>query len=198
MSPPAEPQLRGAGIGRSLAVGAGVGFVVGLVVGGTLGRLYMRLVFLAGQDALGFETAMGALVGELTREGTVAIYAFAAIAGTAIGLAYGATRGLLPRGLRWRGAIFVTGTTAFLLGQIVRANEEDFTFLPVTLSLVLTAAAVALTALPVPWLVERLARKGPETRHPRAARVVVAVGMAGFLAYGITGVAIAYSTGPIF
>ena len=32
----------------------------------TLGQVFMRIVFLAKQDALGFQTAMGALVGEFT------------------------------------------------------------------------------------------------------------------------------------
>ena len=31
---------------RNLAIGAGVGFAVGLVVGGTLGRIFMRILFL--------------------------------------------------------------------------------------------------------------------------------------------------------
>ena len=70
---------------RNLAIGAGVGLAVGVVVGGTLGRVFMRIVFLAEHDASGFETAMGAIVGEFTRAGTAAIYVF----GAAVGVAHG-------------------------------------------------------------------------------------------------------------
>nr|MBA3380346.1 hypothetical protein [Actinomycetota bacterium] len=41
---------------RGLAIGAAVGFAVGLVVGGTLGRAFMRILFLANEDALGIQT----------------------------------------------------------------------------------------------------------------------------------------------
>jgi len=66
---------------RSLAIGATVGLGVGVVVGGTLGRAFMRIVFLAHEDALGLETAMGAIIGEFTGGGTAAIYVFGAFAG---------------------------------------------------------------------------------------------------------------------
>ncbi len=181
---------------RRLLVGGAVGLGTGLVVGGTLGRLYMRLVFLAEGDSLGFETAMGAIVGTFTAGGTFFIAVFGAFAGVVVGLAYAATGPLLPRGVIPRTILFVAGTTAFLTGMIVRDNQDDFAFLPVTTSLALTALAVALTALPLPWLVERLAPVGEVTRHRAASRVVVAAGMVGFLAYGISGIAIAYSVEP--
>ena len=53
---------------RSLAAGAGAGLIVGIVIGGTLGRVFMRLVFLARRDTLGVETAMGAVIGEFHPE----------------------------------------------------------------------------------------------------------------------------------
>jgi uncharacterized membrane protein (UPF0136 family) len=182
---------------RNLAAGAAAGFAVGLVGGGTLGRVYMRLVFLAEDGALGFETAMGAIVGEFTSGGTASVYGFGAIVGLALGLAYAVTRRLLPDGLAWRTALFVTGTTAFMTGQIVRANRDDFSFLPVTLSLALTAGSVALTALPLPWLVERLA---PDRPHQRGvvARGLVVAGMTAFVGFGVTGIVIAYSTPRVF
>jgi uncharacterized membrane protein (UPF0136 family) len=177
---------------RNLAVGAAVGFVVGVVVGGTLGRVFMRLLFLAREDALGLETAMGAIIGEFTSQGTAAIYAFAAIAGVALGIAYAAARTLLPPGTRVRTIIFTLGTTAFMLGQIVRGNREDFSLLPVTLSLILIVGSVAITAAPVPVLVERFAPD--RKRSPgRLARGVVLLGMTGFAAFGVTGIAIAYA-----
>jgi hypothetical protein len=177
---------------RSVAVGFAVGFGVGLVVGGTLGRIFMRLIFLAREDALGFETAMGAIVGEFTGNGTAAIYAFGAIAGVALGLAYVLGRTLLPSGTRVRTIVFTLGTTAFMLGQIVRGNREDFSILPVTLSLVLIVGSVALTAAPVPFLVERLAPD--RKRSPgRVAQGVVLLGMTGFAVFAVTGVVLAYT-----
>lgn len=177
---------------RSLAVGAAVGFAIGLVVGGTLGRVFMRLLFLAREDALGFETAMGAIVGEFTGHGTTSIYAFGAIAGVALGVAYAAGRTLLPSGTLLRTILFTLGTTAFMLGQIVRGNREDFSILPVTLSLLLIVGSVALTAAPVPLVVERLA-PDRERSPGRLAQGVVLLGMAGFAVFAVTGIVIAYA-----
>ena len=177
---------------RNLAIGAAVGLAVGVIVGGTLGRVFMRLVFLAEHDALGVRTAMGAIIGQFTGGGTGFIYAFAGFAGVALGVAYAAARPLLPSGTRRRTIVFVLGTTAFMLGQIVRGNRSDFTFLPVTLSLVLVAGSVALTAALVPILVERL--QPDRHRQPgRLAQGAVALGMTGFAAFGLTGVMIAYA-----
>lgn len=177
---------------RSLATGAAVGLAVGLVVGGTLGRIFMRLVFLAEDDAIGFQTAMGAIVGEFTGAGTAAIYVFGAIAGVALGLAYAIGRTLLPSGTQLRTILFTVGTTAFMLGQIVRGNREDFVVLPVTLSLLLVVGSVALTALPVPMLVERFAPD--RKRQPgRVAQSVVGLGMTGFAVFAVTGIMIAYA-----
>src|SRR3954462_11225044 len=177
---------------RSLAVGAAVGLGVGLVVGGTLGRVFMRLVFHAESDAIGFPTAMGAIVGEFTGEGTAAIYIFAALAGGALGIRDPGRRVLLPSGTRLRTIVFTLGTTAFMLGQIVRGNREDFAVLPVTLSLVLVVASVALTAVPVPMLVERFA---PDRRREpgRLAQSLVGIGMTGFAVFAVTGIMIAYA-----
>ena len=89
--------------------------------------------------------------------------------------------------------MFTLGTTAFMLGQIVRGNREDFTFLPVTLSLLLVGGSVALTAAPVPILVERLAPDGH--RQPgRLAHGVVVLGMTGFAVFALTGIMVAYAS----
>ena len=182
---------------RSLAVGAGVGLAVGLVVGGTLGRIFMRILFLTEEENNGFTTAMGAVIGDLTGGGTAFIYIFAAIAGIALGLAYTAGRALLPSGTRLRVIVFTLGTTAFMLGQIVRGNREDFAVLPVTLSLLLIVVSVAVTAAPVPLLVERLAPD--RERHPgRLARGVVVLAMSGFALFALSGIAIAYAEPPLF
>lgn len=177
---------------RGLAIGAAVGFAVGLVVGGTLGRAFMRILFLANEDALGIQTAMGAIVGEFTSDGTASIYAFGAIAGVALGVAYTVGRTLLPSGTPLRTILFTLGTTAFMLGQIVRGNREDFAFLPVTLGLILIVGSVALTAAPVPLIIERLA---PDRgRRPgRLAQGVVLLGMTGFAVFAVTGIMIAYT-----
>lgn len=176
---------------RNLAMGAAVGFVVGLAVGGTLGRVFMRILFLAREDTLGFETAMGAIIGDFTTGGTAAIYAFGAIAGVALGIAYAVGRTLLPSGMRPRTIIFTLATTAFMLGQIIRGNLDDFALLPVTLSLLLIVGSVALTAAPVPLLVERLA-PDRDRRPGRIAQGVVLLGMAGFAVFAVTGIATAY------
>jgi hypothetical protein len=91
-----------------------------------------------------------------------------------------------------RTIVFTVGTTAFMLGQIVRANREDFVVLPVTLSLLLVAASVALTAGPLPILVERFA---PDRRRKpgHVAGGLVALGMAAFIFFGLTGIMIAYA-----
>ena len=44
-------------------MGAAAGLVVGFVVGGTLGRIFMRLLFLAHEETLGIETSMGGIIG---------------------------------------------------------------------------------------------------------------------------------------
>jgi len=177
---------------RSLVVGAAIGFVVGLAVGGTLGRVFMRVIFLAREGTLGFQTAMGAIIGDFTSGGTATIYAFGAIAGVALGVAYAVGRTLLPSGTRLRTILFTLGTTAFMLGQIIRGNREDFTLLPVTLSLLLIVGSVALTAAPVPLLMERLA-PDRERRPGRLAQSVVALGMTGFAGFAVTGIVMAYA-----
>ncbi len=109
-----------------------------------------------------------------------------------LGLGYAAGRTLLPSGTLLRAIVFTLGTTAFMLGQIVRGNRDDFAFLPVTFSLLLIVVSVALTAAPVPLLVERFA---PDRgRSPgRLARSAVVLGMTGFMLFAVSGVVIAYS-----
>ena len=152
----------------------------------------MRILFLREERVDGFETAMGAIIGEVTGGGTAFVYIFAAIAGVALGLAYAAGRALLPTGTLLRVIVFTLGTTAFMLGQIVRGNREDFALLPVTLSLLLIAVSVALTAAPLPILIERLA-PDRERAPGRLATGVVVLGLAAFVLFAVSGVVIAYS-----
>lgn len=103
-----------------------------------LGRIFMRLVFPAEDDTLGFETAMGAIIGDFTAGGTLFIGIFGALMG-----------------------------------------------------LVLGAGSVALTAAPVPILIERFApSRGGQPR--RAAYAVTIVGAAAIAVYSATAVAAAY------
>jgi hypothetical protein len=181
---------------RALAVGAGVGLAIGVVVGGTVGRIFMRILFLASDGNRGIETAMGAIIGDLTRAGTVSIYAFAAFTGVVLGLAYTVGRTLLPSRTGLRTTVFTIGTTAFMVGEIVRENRSDFGVLPVSLSLLLVVVSVAVTAAPVPLLVERFAPDRNRTPG-RLARAIVVLGMTGFVLFGVTGILTAYSEPPL-
>lgn len=178
---------------RNLAIGGGVGLVIGLAVGGTLGRIFMRLVFLAEEDTLGFETAMGAIIGDFTAGGTLFIGIFGAFMGFVLGAGYVLVRSFLPPRFWWREIAFVAGSSALMLGVIVRDNRDDFTFLPTTLSLVLIAGSVALTAAPVPLLIERFAPALTVSRR-RGASALLVVGGAAIVVYSVIGVAAAYST----
>lgn len=84
-----------------------------------------------------------------------------------------------------------------MLGQITRANRDDFALLPVTFSLLLIVVSVALTAAPVPLLIERFA-PDRERAPGRLARGVVILGMIGFALFAATGVVIAYSQPRLF
>jgi hypothetical protein len=156
----------------------------------------MRILFLVNDGNRGFETAMGAIIGDLTSAGTGSIYAFAAFAGVVLGLAYTAGRTLLPSRTGLRTAVFTIGTTAFMLGEIVRSNRTDFGILPVSLSLMLIVVSVAVTAAPVPLLVEHFA-PDRQRKPGRLARSVVVLGMAGFALFAVTGIVIAYSEPPL-
>lgn len=172
---------------RNVAVGLAVGLVVGAVVGGTLGRVFMRLLFLAREENRGFVTAMGAVVGDVSAPGTAFIYVFGAAFGVLLGVAYAVGRTTLPPRLVVRTALFTLAATAVMLGQITRGNLEDFEFLPILTSLALIAGTVALTAAPVPLLVERLAPDRPRRRGP-AAHGAVVLTLAGATVYAVTGV----------
>jgi hypothetical protein len=177
---------------RSLAIGAAVGFGVGLVVGGTLGRIFMRILFLAREDTLGFETAMGAIVGDFTVGGTFFICVFGAFMGLALGFAYACLRALLPTSAWWREVVFVVGAIGLMLGVTIRDNEDDFAFLPVTLSLFLIVGSVALAAIPVPLLVDRFAPDRERSPGP-IAHAAVGLGVAAIMVYAAIAIAAAYA-----
>lgn len=180
---------------RGLGAGALVGGAVGFVVGGFLGRAFMRVLALAEEDALGLSTAMGAIVGDLTAGGTFAIFVFGAFFGAGLGIGYVVARPLLPSGVAWRTSLFTLGATALLVPVIVNGNLEDFSILPVTLSLGLIVASVAVTALPVPFLVERLAPD--RERHPGiVSYAIVGLGLAVITVNAALAVSSAYAVEP--
>ena len=176
---------------RSLAVGAAVGLVVGLIVGGTLGRAFMRVLFLAKHDTLGIETAMGAIIGDFTAGGTLFIGLFGAIMGFLLGLSYACVRTFMPRRIWWREVLFVVAATGVMLATMIDGNREDFTILPVTLSLVLMVCSLVLTAAPVPILVERFA-PDRERSPGRLANVLVGLGVLAIAVYATTEVVTVY------
>ncbi len=83
-----------------------------------------------------------------------------------------------------------------MLGEIVRDNRADFGILPVSLSLILIVVSVAVTAAPVPLLVERFA-PDRQLQARRLARALVVLGMSGFALFAVTGIVIAYSEPPL-
>ena len=149
---------------RSLAIGGGVGSAVGFVAGGTLGRVFMRLLFVVRRENEGLETAFGATIGDFTSGGTLFIAIFGAQFGLLVGLVYVAVRPLLPPRLLWREALFITWVSLLLFAIVVRLNLEDFGLLPPTLSLALTGGSIVLTAAPLPLLIERAAPDRMRTR----------------------------------
>lgn len=152
----------------------------------------MRLLFLAREDSRGLETSMGAIVGDLTAGGSFFIAISGALLGLLLGIGYALLRGLMPRRLAWRETAFTLAATGLMLGLLVRVNLEDFTILPVTLSLLLLAGSVALTAAPVPVLVERLAPDRDRTPG-HTSRAILGAGGLAIAVYAATAVAQAYS-----
>lgn len=182
---------------RSLLTGAAVGFAVGFVVGGMLGRIFMRILFLAREDTLGFETAMGAIIGDFTAGGTFFICIVGGMFGVVLGVGYVCVRALMPPRWWWRELVFVFGAIGLLLGQIVDDNRDDLSFLPVTLSLLLIMGSVALTAIPVPILVERFAPD--RDRSPGlVAHAVVGLGLIAVGVYATSAIASAYAVEKLF
>lgn len=152
--------------------------MVGFLVGSVLGRIFMRIIFLAGEATLGFETALGAVLGDVTAGGTLVVGVAGGFFGLVLGHGCVALRPLLPSALWVRELVFVLAATVLLLARTSRGNREDFSLLPLTPSLALIAGSVALTAVPAPLLVERLAPD--RERSPGViAQAAVGLGLAG-------------------
>ena len=141
---------------RPLAVALAAGTVVAALVGGTAARGGMRLVLVADGSTRGFETAAGATIGEFTAAGTVVLYFLSLAAGAGLCLAYWAGRPFLPAQHGLRVAIATLAVTLLGTGLIAGNARTDFAFVPQAVSVVLIAAGVALTVLPVTMVLERL------------------------------------------
>ena len=143
---------------RSVAVALGIGALVGLVVAGGGARLAMRLIALADdREDFGSITDSGAIVGDITLGGTVAVLLTGMALGIFGALGYTALRAWLPTRGAYRSPIFVLIVLGFGLSLTIDGNQEDFVFLHTAVSIVSFAAVLTLYALAVPPLIDRLA-----------------------------------------
>jgi hypothetical protein len=117
-------RLRAAAI---VAIGSGI---AGALVGGLGSRLVMRLAALAAPEARGAVTENGAIVGEITLAGTVALMVFAGIGSTVFGSGAFLVAGpWLPRRTVRRGLVFGAFLLAFTGAAVVDKGNADFVIL---------------------------------------------------------------------
>jgi hypothetical protein len=142
---------------RSLAVAVGVGASAGLVIAGGGSRLAMRAIALEDRDNFGLRTSAGAVVGEVTLDGTVSLLLLSTALGVAGAVLYLVLRGWLPLAKRLRALVFALSLAGVGLFFTVNGNEDDFTFVNVGLSLGLFGLVLVLFGLVVALGVDRLA-----------------------------------------
>jgi hypothetical protein len=135
----------------------------------------MGLIALADdREDFGAITGSGAVAGEITLGGTVAVL----LTGLALGIfgafAYVALRSWLPARAGYRSLAFVLIVLGFGLFVTIDGNQDDFVFLNAAVSIVCFTVVLVLYALAVPPLIDRLT---PRTvRHsPWGQGVVVSV-----------------------
>ncbi|HEX4941835.1 MAG TPA: hypothetical protein VFW51_04815 [Actinomycetota bacterium] len=117
-------RLRSAAI---VAIGSGI---AGAVVGGLGSRLAMRLAALAAPEVRGAVTENGAIVGEITLAGTIALMVFAGVASTALGAgAFVVVKPWLPERTVPRGVAFGGFLLATMGSSVVDAGNADFMIL---------------------------------------------------------------------
>jgi hypothetical protein len=165
---------------RSVAAALAVGSAVGLIVAGGGARLAMGLIALADdREDFGAITSSGALVGEITFGGTVAVLATGVALGIAGALAYIALRSWLPARDGYRSLVFVLIVLGLGMFVTVEGNQNDFVFLNTAVSLASFAAVLLLYALVVPPLIDRLAPRtvGRSTVGHGVVAAVVAVSL---------------------
>jgi hypothetical protein len=110
-----------------VAIGSGI---AGAIVGGLGSRIVMRLAALAAPEVRGAVTENGAVVGEITLAGTVALMVFAGVVSTALGAgAFVVARPWLPRRTVPRGLVFGGFLLATMGASVIDASNPDFVIL---------------------------------------------------------------------
>jgi hypothetical protein len=153
-------RLRAAAI---VAIGSGIS---GALVGGLGSRLVMRLAALAAPEVRGAVTENGAIVGEITLAGTVALMVFAGVASTALGAgAFIVVKPWLPERTVLRGMVLGGFLLATMGSSVIDAGNADFAVLGDHLLNVVTFSALFLAF----GVVASSAFTALEARVPQAA-----------------------------
>lgn len=148
--------------GRALVVGGLAGFPAGLVTLGVGSRLVMRIAAVAaGAPAQGRETEAGAIVGEITFEGTAFLVGAGAMVGVLLGVVYMALRRWFPH----RGVIYGSFLMSTVSSRLVSDENIDFEILgnPVLIMsmLVLLGLLFGLVFVPLAEAIERRLPRQP-------------------------------------
>ena len=186
-SPQRSPLLR---VARFGAVTAAAGLGAGLLAAGAGGRLAMRLLALTSDSDASF-TEGGAVVGDITLDGTLELIFFAGTAaGLFSGLLYALLFPLLPRG---RAGGLALGTVLLVVAgsriEPLRDDNIDFALLgPDWLSVLLFLAVGVFHGLVVVALANRMSPEFPVRAPQRAitagrlaTALVVLVALPGFV-----------------
>jgi hypothetical protein len=104
--------------------------VAGATVGGIGSRVMMRLAALAAPEVRGAVTENGAVVGEITLQGTIALMLFAGLSSAVLGAgAFVLARPWLPRRTVARGLVFGAFLLAMTGAAVVDEGSPDFVIL---------------------------------------------------------------------
>lgn len=145
--------------GRVMVVGGLAGFPAGLLTLGVGSRLAMRIAAVAaGSAAQGRETEAGAIVGQITFEGTAFLVGAGAMVGVLLGVVYMALRRWMPH----RGEIYGAFLTLTVSARLVSDENIDFKILGnPTLSMVMLLVLGLLFGLVFVPLAEAIERRMP-------------------------------------
>jgi multisubunit Na+/H+ antiporter MnhB subunit len=150
--------------------------LAGGFVAGVLARVAMRVVALATPAQPGLVTENGALVGQITPDGTAFVVFAGSFLGLATGLGYLAVRRWLPV-RRWSRAL-ASGVLGLCLGGglIINAANPDFTRLGTPgLDIAVFAASFVVAGMAVSVAAEWLDRALPPTGPTDGSRLYLAV-----------------------
>lgn len=168
---------------RPVAAALGVGVLTGLVVAGGGSRLAMRLMALVdNREDFGFQTEAGAIVGDVTLEGTLAVLLIGVALGVVGAFLYLTLRRWLPARPVFRTLVFALVVLGLGLTQTINGNEADFEFVNTAVSVLSFAAVLLLYALLVPPLIDRFAPR--RTSRSAWGRAFVAGVLVLALAFG--------------